>query len=370
MNRHPEYRVVLLTLALLSTGTGCNAIRKLHGRPAVERPVATQVGSKSAQSVLLQQPHRVVAPGMVEPWRGQIDLSPQEPGWIAQILVAEGQRVQAGQVIALLDDAPQRAAVDIAKAEVAEADATLRKTVRGATREEIKQAEADVEASRALAERAERDANRSTQLGSTSAISTAEVDRARAEAQAQLALTDKSHARLEQLHKGASQEDRSVATHRLLAAKGRLDLALANLARRHVASPAPGVVLHSRFHAGEYFNVGGEPLFVLGDVSRLQVRLEIDEIDAFRVTIGQNCALYGDDDATLGNGRIYRLAPMMGRRGLKLESPTARADVRVREVFLEVAASDTLVPGRRVWGHVEIDSAPQRQSHLLPVNNP
>jgi len=33
--------------------------------------------------------------------------------------------VQAGQAIALLDDAAQRAAVDIAKADVAEADATL-----------------------------------------------------------------------------------------------------------------------------------------------------------------------------------------------------------------------------------------------------
>lgn len=38
-------------------------------------------------------------------------------------------------------------------------------------------------------------------------------------------------------------------------------------------------------------------------------------------------------------------------RGLPIESPIARADVRVREVFVEVPATNALIPGQRVWGH-------------------
>jgi hypothetical protein len=94
-------------------------------------------------------------------------------------------------------------------------------------------------------------------------------------------------------------------------------------------------------------------------MSRLQVRLEVDEIAALDVRTGTDCRLYSDGGARIADGRIVRLAPTMGRRGLPLESSTARADIRVREVFVEVAATSTLIPGQRVWGHAS-QSAPAR----------
>ena len=356
MNPRLQQAFFVLALVLLPQTSGCDFVRKLHGRPAVERPVAPAQVSVKMRNLQQQQTERVVAPGMVEPWRGQIDLSPHEPGSIAEVLVSEGESVKAGQVLAILDDEAQRAAVDVARADVAEVEAALTRTVRGATQEELQQARADAEAYQVQAARAERDAERMVKLGAEAAISPAEVDRARTDARAQLALAAKSAARLTELNKGARSEDRRIAGNRLLAAKGRLELALANLEHRHVAAPADATVLQSRYHAGEYFNVGSAPLFVLGDVSRLQVRLEVDEIDAFRVQPGQPCELYGDDDDRLAAGAIFRLAPKMGRRALGIESPTARADVRVREVFVEVAATEKLVPGRRVWGHVQFAS--------------
>jgi hypothetical protein len=116
-------------------------------------------------------------------------------------------------------------------------------------------------------------------------------------------------------------------------------------------APKASTVLSSRFHVGELFNAGGGSLFVLGDVSRLQVRLEVDEIDSLRVREGAPCTIYGDDSLRIIEGAVFRVAPRMGRRGLPIESPTARADVRVREVFVEVPPASALVPGQRVWGH-------------------
>jgi len=354
MKRRSSQHLAVLVLAITISLSACSAIRNLHGRPELQRQQASSKSLTEAIPPDLEEPNRVVAPGVIEPWRGQIDLSSHEPGWIAQVLVTEGQSVEAGQLLAVLDDQSQLAAVEIARADLAEVEATLAKTLRGATAEELRQVRAEAEATQAKAALTERDAERLVRLANESAIAPAEVDRVSAEAKVQGAIAQRSVARVAEVNRGARTEDRAIARDRVAAARARLELARSNLERRHVVAPAKATVLQSRFHAGEYFGLGVAPLFILGDVSRLQVRMEVDEIDAFRVKQGQPCSLFGDDDARLGKGEVIRLAPRIGRRGLAIESPTARADVRVREVFVEVAAADGLVPGRRVWGHVDL----------------
>jgi hypothetical protein len=130
-----------------------------------------------------------------------------------------------------------------------------------------------------------------------------------------------------------------------------VQLARANLARRRVTAPSAGTILLSRFHVGEFYSPPAGPFFVLGDLTRLQVRLEVDEIDALDVGVGAPCAFYSDGGVLLAQGIVVREAPTMGRRALPLESPTARVDVRIREVFVEVSATAPLVPGQRVWGN-------------------
>ncbi len=101
-------------------------------------------------------------------------------------------------------------------------------------------------------------------------------------------------------------------------------------------------------HVGEFYTAGSEPLFVLGDMTRLHVRLEVDEIDADVPVPGAVCAVYSDAGVRLTEGTIVRIAPKMGRRARPLESRTARADVRVREVFVEVPRTSNLIPNQRV----------------------
>jgi multidrug resistance efflux pump len=337
--------VALFALALSLPGCG------LHGKPKIERKSPTSV-SNSGAAVASQDPREVVAPGVVEPWGGEVDLSPQESGYIAEILVREGERIESGALLAVLDDGAQRAAVDLANADLAEAQTALAKTLRGATKEEREEAEAQVDASRARAESAQRDANREQRLQADRAIAPAAAERSAATAEEQAAAARAGAARLAAIVRGARAEDRSAARDRVDAARARLSLAEASLERRRVVAPISGTVLVSRAHAGEFTSVGTAPLFVLGDTTRLQVRLEIDEIDAFRLRDGDPCTVYGDDNTRLTEGAVFRLAPKMGRRGLSIESPTARADVRVREVFVEARGASSLVPGRRVWGHV------------------
>jgi hypothetical protein len=53
---------------------------------------------------------------------------------------------------------------------------------------------------------------------------------------------------------------------------------------------------------------------VLGDLTRLVVRLEVDEIDAQDVSAGSACALFSDGGLRLTEGAVVMLAPKMCRR--------------------------------------------------------
>lgn len=345
LQRNPFELVTLLALTTVVL-SGCN----LHGRPTVERKARPLTASRPAAPEEVE-PDTVVSPGIVEPWGAQVELSAQESGWIAQIVVKEGDLVQGGQLLATIEDTAQRHNVELAKADLAEAQAALEKVERGTTPEELRQAQADYDAAAARGEFARAVATRTTRLHGDGVVSDDGVDRVVADAQAQSALADRASARLLELKRGARAEDRDVARARVVAARARLHVTEDSLARRRIVAPSAGTVLLSRLHAGEFYNVGAGSLFVLGDMSRLQVRLEVDEIDALAVNPGADCALYSDAGVRLAGGTIVRLAPKMGRRALPLESPTARADVRVREVFVEVPVTSTLIPGQRVWGH-------------------
>ena len=347
-------RALHLSLAVMALATplsGCG----LHGKPTVERKAAAQAGpSRTGPASLADavEPEHVVAPGIVESWGGDVQLSAQESGWIGQVLVREGEAVRAGQLLATLDDGAQRRSVELAAADLAEAEAALTRMERGATAEELRQAQAEHAAATTRAELARSDAARAARLGQGGAVSLAEVERTAAEARASAALAERAEARLQEVRRGARAEDRSAARARVAAARARLRLAEAALERRRVVASVAGTVLVSRSHPGEFYNAGAGPLLVLGDTTRLQVRLEVDEIDASAVAGSAACGVFSDAGARLTQGIVVRIAPRMGRKGLPIESPTSRQDVRVREVFVEVPASSGLVPGQRVWGRV------------------
>ncbi|MBM3129784.1 MAG: efflux RND transporter periplasmic adaptor subunit [Chloroflexi bacterium] len=74
-----------------------------------------------------------------------VDLSFQTNGTVKRVLVQEGDTVQAGQVLAELDDRTLQAEVASAHARLASAQAKLKKTKQGATDEEIASAKASLQ---------------------------------------------------------------------------------------------------------------------------------------------------------------------------------------------------------------------------------
>jgi multidrug efflux pump subunit AcrA (membrane-fusion protein) len=224
-------------LALAAPLAGCG----LHGKPRIERkagasvaPAALAVAARSAASKpvspAVPEPDAVVSPGIVEPWGGEADLSAQEPGWMAQIAVKEGEVVQAGQLLATLEDGAQRRSVDLARADLAEAEAALARIENGATPEELRQAEADGAAAAARGSLARSAAARTTRLHAQGAVPDSEVERATAESQAATALAERAEARLQELKRGRTGRS---AARAWLPRRSAPRLA-SNLARRRI----------------------------------------------------------------------------------------------------------------------------------------
>ena len=344
--RGSGWALAALAIVASSLSTGCH-----HRGPvkAVKRNSRTAVAGSLSTAV--------VAPGIVEPWGEEVRLAAKEPGWIAEIRVREGQRVEAGEVLARLDDGAQAAGLAAAAADVAELEALLERARRGPTDEELVEARAQRDAAAARAERARSDAARLSRLMEEGLVARAEGERAVKDAESEAASAAALEARYAAAIRGTRSEDLAAAGRRLEGARARLQAAKAALARRVVAAPVSGTVLWSRYRAGEFYAAGSQALFVLGDVSRLQVRVDVDEIDAQRVAVGAPATVRVEGSPERTQGRVLWLSPKMGRKNLLVETPTARNDVRIREVLVETAAARPLLPGARVWVEFGVASA-------------
>jgi multidrug resistance efflux pump len=148
-----------------------------------------------------------------------------------------------------------------------------------------------------------------------------------------------------------------MARAKVAAAEAQLDQAKDRLERRRIVAPVNATVLWSRYRVGESYSPQKQGLFVLGDLTRYQIRVEVDELDVSRVALDAFARVRLDSaQAPIAEGRVIAVSPRMGRKSLSTESPNARGDTRIREVLVEIPAKAPLLPGLRVW--VELNPAP------------
>jgi HlyD family secretion protein len=90
-------------------------------------------------------------------------------------------------------------------------------------------------------------------------------------------------------------------------------------------------------------------LLVLGDVSALRVKAEIEERDVGKIRIGQSVVVRSD--AFPGRdfeGRVAAFAQALGPSKLGGKGPRKMNDVDVLEVTIDVVGQTPLLPGMRV----------------------
>jgi ABC exporter DevB family membrane fusion protein len=294
-------------------------------------------------------------PGLIEPVSEEVRVSAQIGGRLSRVLVEEGQRVSAGEVLAVIDNLDYRARVDSARADLDLRDAARRRVVNGARLQEREEAKAGLAEAEAVLENAASDAARRRGLLRDRVISKAEFDDAERAERVARARVDAARQRLDLVNADAREEDSARAAADVRLARARLDEATALYEKTFIRAPIDGIVLRRHRRAGESVSTQFDsPIVTLADDRVRRVRVDVDEADIGRIAAGQ--AAYVTADA-FGDrrfpGKVVRVGQLLGRKNVRTDEPTERVDTKVLETLVELADGRELPFGLRVQAFIQ-----------------
>ena len=218
----------------------------------------------------------------------QVELPFNDAERIAEVLVEEGTKVKAGQVLARLDSGRLLPRVQQAEARVAVQSEALLKLRNGARPEEVAQARAAVNAAQAEAANAHSQFERLRSIGDESkgrAVSPQDLEAASTAARMSEAQAENARKALELTVAGPRAEDIAQAKAQLDAAQADLALLKRQLADVELISPTDGVIRSRLMEPGE-LATPQRPVFSIAITHPKWVRAYLSEADLSRVRIG------------------------------------------------------------------------------------
>jgi len=267
----------------------------------VAKRTSTLAGA-SDERVVIPSEGLVAGNAVVEPRDRETKVAAAVPGRIQRIAVREGERVTKGALLVQLEDSPNRAALLAAEADLASAQARAK-------------------------------------------LSAESFERIAQAARGAAATSDD----LDKAMRQAESDSLSVEAYR-----ARRDQARANLEQLAVRAPIDGEILQVKYRAGEYETPGGDPLVVMGDVSALRVRVDVDERDIGQIAIGDSAFVVADAFRdTKFTGKVVEIGRRMGRKNIRTDDPTERIDTKIIETVIELDQANGLVPGLLVTGYIK-----------------
>ena len=207
---------------------------------------------------------------------------------VTGVYVKAGDRVQAGQKLFSLDDRDLQADQRVKRAALEAARARRTKLEEQPRAEDIPPAEARVREAQANLADTEVQVRLIESVTDKRAVREEDVQRRRLAYQAAQARLAEAQAQLALLKAGAWAPDIAVAKSEVAQAEAQLKLVETNVDRLSMRAPIAGVILQNKVRLGQYAQCGplSEPLMILGSVTPLHVRVDVDEHDAWRVREG------------------------------------------------------------------------------------
>lgn len=267
--------------------------------------------SEGTASAVAAAPAAVAAAkGHVDIEGGVVRLAARRDGVIRRVLVEEGAQVEAGALLAELDNT-------LAERELALAEGELAHARRQTGPAQVRLAAA------------QRERRRIEPLAPEDLVAGQELDRARDE---------EATARAELAALAAAAE---VAQHRVAVARQRIEEGL-------VRAPARGQIIRRQAQPGHgVSSLNVTPLFVFVPEAPRIVRAELEERFLGAVHAGQAAEVILEaDDRRRFPAQVLRVGRMVGAR-TPSDDPTERQDNRVVECVLALNAADLLI-GQRV----------------------
>jgi HlyD family secretion protein len=260
--------------------------------------------------------------GIVESYGQNTAVAAATSGIVARVPVRVGQAVKRGEVLLQLDDRSARAEVKSQQEAVAAAQARWQDALASARELQLKAA---------FAKQAGAEAMSREEIATREAASQA----AQAKADSQKAEIGSARAKLDE-------------------ARLRLDLLTLH-------APQDGEVLQLNARIGEFAAAGAlvTPLVVVGDLSQLQVRVDIDEADAWRFQAkGAARLILRGQDKLQARLKFLHIEPLVAPKTALTGASTERVDTRVLRIVYAFERGDLPVfVGQQVDVYVEQGSS-------------
>jgi HlyD family secretion protein len=333
----------------------------------------------ASQPIVTPAPIRkVTALGRLEPEAEAIGLSAPlslDSDRVAQLLVKEGDRVKAGQIIAILDsrdrlqDALEQAQeqVRVAQAQLAQVKAGAKTGEIQAQQETIARLQAEIAGEiatqsatiarwQAEVRHARAEYNRFEQLYRQGAESASNADSKRlavetAEAQLNEALSGKNRtvetlqAQLREARATLSRIS-EVRPVDVKAAQTEVDNAIAarkqaqtNLQQAYIRSPMAAQILKIHTRTGE--KIGDAGIVELGQTSQMVAVAEIYQTDISKVKLGQQAVVTSQAFSGELKGKVSQIGLQVNRQNIFSNQPGENLDRRVIEVKIRLNPEDS-----------------------------
>src|ERR1700681_3786668 len=226
---------------------------------------------------------QIRAPAPVE-WQGYaeadfVKVGPTQQGLLTSVSVARGDKVAAGAPLFDQDDAGERAAIDQATRQLAQAEEQLKNLLAGGKPTEIQQAQANLADAQAARDKAQSDLQRYEALLNlkSGAVSVQTVDQQRADLRSANAKVQAFEAALAQMRAPLGREGEIMSQRAVVeAARAAVAMVQWRLDQRHVASPVAGVVADVLARPGETIPAGA-PVVSLLPPENIFVRFFVPE---------------------------------------------------------------------------------------------
>lgn len=237
----------------------------------------------------------------------EVQVASEAAGRLIDLRVAEGDRVNGGDLIARLDTRDTEIQLDRLRAERAAANAQLRLLQAGSRQQDIRQAEAQVSAAEADVTTVEAelraaalDLQRFEALLEANAGSRkqrddaqARVDVARERQRGAEQRVRAAREALSRLRAGARPEEIDAARARVASVDAQIAALDKSIADAAVAAPTSGIVTQKLVDAGELI-ARGVPLVVITDLDNAWANLFVPEPLIPRLKLGQAATVYTD----------------------------------------------------------------------------
>ena len=231
------------------------------------------------------------ASGTVEATDAQLGF--QAAGRIDTLLVDEGDRVKAGQLLARLDQSELVARRGQAAAQLAAAQALLTELERGSRTQEVQQGRDALSAAEQKLADARRDLDRTKRLFDGGAVSREALDKAQTASDVAQSTRDQSAQALQLLEAGPRPE--RIEAQRAAVASARATVAQidAMLANAVIRAPFDGVVTVKDREIGETVSPGA-PVLTVTNLADRWVRIYIPETQIGAVHLAEPATITAD----------------------------------------------------------------------------